>query len=720
MSLPGNIIYGLLAFAPLGEYYAGKAIMAGMYASVFAGFFASFFGSVRGMIYGPRAPTALVVGSVIGQLLASGAFDPNSDADLIIIVTLGLLTVFASGVIQVIFGLFKIGNMVKFISFPVIAGILNGTTLIIIQGAVGDYLGLPGQTLRDVIGEPVGIKPLSFLVALTTTLLWLKGEKIFPKIPGAILSIAGGTGLYYLLVFAGFGEQLSGTIGHVPTAYFSLDYIKGMGGFVADKSLWQFLPLIVSSAFIIAILSSIESLLAILTMQNLTNQRGNVNRELIAQGIGNMLNAFAGAVPASGASARAIVNFKGGGRTRLSSLNFSLINLLLIVLFASHIGSIPKAVTAGMAFVVAYTVLDKWSIKLIKEAFRRDTVNRHELTLNIIVILLVTITAVTFSIISAAVLGIILSVLIFAGQMSTSIIRNIYSGSNIRSKKQRYIKIMEQLNSHGEKIAIIELEGTIFFGATDRLINKMDELLFKGVSFVILDMKRVNRIDLSGVRTLEQTWRQMNEKGIVLLFAYLYEGNPLLDSFKGLSVTEQIDPSAFFEDTDHALEECEDRLLAELKEGQAEEKEFRLQDFLSLEEEEEEALFERFLNYVEEVHFEEGNPVFSQGDPGDAAYIIVKGSAEIAIRLPGANRQKRLSTLTYGTIFGEMALLDRGVRSAAVIASEELTCYKISIDAFDMMKQDDPQVAMVIMDRLSKVLVSRLRQSNATISELER
>ena len=115
-----------------------------------------------------------------------------------------------------------------------------------------------------------------------------------------------------------------------------------------------------------------------------------------------------------------------------------------------------------------------------------------------------------------------------------------------------------------------------------------------------------------------------------------------------------------------------------------------------------------------------GELIFKQGDPGDAAFIIIEGSAAVTIKLPGAKRTKRLTTLSYGTIFGEMALLDRGIRSANVKALEDMVCYRISSANFEKMKKNRPESAMIIRDAISRILVTRLRQANDTVAELER
>lgn len=214
MALPGNIIYGLIAFAPLGSQYAGQGILAGIYASVFAGLVASMLGGPCGMISGPRAPTVIVFASVVGQTLASGVLEGGRSLD--VAVTIGFATVLFSGIFQLLFVIFRLDRLVKYLSFLVIAGVMNGTAVFIVYGALWGCLGVSRQPLGDLCANLSQIKPAAFLVALTSALLWAKGKKFIPWIPGPLLALLGGSGLYYGSFALGWGEYLGGTIAAVP------------------------------------------------------------------------------------------------------------------------------------------------------------------------------------------------------------------------------------------------------------------------------------------------------------------------------------------------------------------------------------------------------------------------------------------------------------------------------------------------------------------------
>ena len=456
-----------------------------------------------------------------------------------------------------------------------------------------------------------------------------------------------------------------------------------------------------------------------LALQNLTNVRGNGNRELIGQGLGNMVNAFFGGLPAAGTAVRSATNYKAGGRTRLSGVCFSVATLLLALLGAGVIRFIPKAVIAGMTAVIAMTVADKWSLQFIKRSLMKDASHRRELLLNLSIMIVVSACVVFFSIMTALGVGIAISAFLFLTQMSKSIVRNIYSGAKIHSKRQRSVDTMEVLSVHGDQVAIIELEGPVFFGSTDALVHAIDVLVARGGKYIILDMKRIKGVDVSGARALVQTYTQMRRQDVTIVFSYLYPGTEFRAYLNDLGLLQTVAAEHIFVDTDQALEYCEDLLLARLNTDHEYDETILLQKALGIRDVDS-AVVQQLNEYMTEETYRAGELLCRQGDPGDAMYIITKGLIDVTIPILGTNRKRRLGTLGPGTIFGEMSLLDQGKRSADVEVKEDLTCYKITIGHLEELKEEHPGVALLILDTLSKVLVARVRQLTETVAELER
>ncbi len=720
MSLPGNIVFGLIAFAPLGSQYAGQGIMAAMYCSIFAGLFASVFGSTPAMISGPKAPVSLVFSAVIVQLLASRHIQMIHPDQCSTVLTLAFMVVFAGGILQVVFGLLRFGNLIKFIPYPVIAGFLNGTAILIILSQVWTFLGIPAQkSLYDLLKYFHLVMPLNMLIAVVTAMVMWKASKITNKIPASVVSLVIGSIFYYSLMGLGLGNHLGQTIGLLPVKAPSPQYILEFPCVFSNLNGMELLPILLPAAFGIAMLSSIDSLLSSVSMQSLTYKRSNANQELFAQGIGNMVSACFGGLSAAGFVARSHVNYQAGGRTRVSGVISSMVVLLILFLFSPLIGMIPYAVMTGIILVVALQIVDKWSLQLIRDIFSPEITHKKVFLHNFFVIFAVTLATAVFNLIVAVGLGLGLSILIFVVKMSTSVVRRSYRGSVFHSKNQRDEKLIELLHEHGDRICVLELEGTLFFGSADSLANEIEDLSHAGATYIILDIKRLNGIDSTGARILDQICRQLKNQQKHLAISYLKKENPLRQLLHDMDLIDFIGEENVFPDTDQALEYFEDRLLDKITGGILYDKETPLFDLQALQGLgiEQFTVLEPFL---ERKHYHKGETVFKEGDKDNALYFITRGSADVTITLPGTNHKKRLQSFSSGTIFGEIALLDAKPRSANVEAKEDLVCYKLTMEAFVQLQEMYPQISITILKNISRIMASRLRLANDMVMELER
>lgn len=717
MALPGNIIYGMIAFAPLGPEFAGQGVLAGLYASVFAGFTATVLGGSTCMITGPRAPTVLIFASILTQVTATAA-SLGLPLPLHTVLSMGLLSVFLSGLFQIVFVLAKVENLIKYISFPVISGILNGSALLLLGKAFWSGTGLEPQPLSQLISSLGHVQPVSIIIALVTAFLWYGMDRSFPRISGAAAALIGGSLLYYGLKTAGLSGMIGGTFDHFNIVSPSFIINTEFFTILSDRSFRPFLPFIAVGSLTIAILSSIESFLAVLTMQTLTKESASGSRELIGQGAGNIINALFGAIPAGGAASRVKVNYRAGGRTKLSGIIFSLTSLVIIVFFLRYIKYLPMPVISGMTLMVAYLVLDSWSIVFLRRLFRKDIKNRVPIFINLCIVLCVTLMVICFNLMAAVIAGIVLSVVIFVEQMSKSVIRSISFGSAVRSKTRRSVADMDILDRHGRKICIIELEGVFFFGAADTLIKTVDSVLKQGAVYIILDFKRVNAIDISGEKRLRLIYQQVFKKGGKLFFSYIYPGSRLWDFLEDLEFNKTVDPVYFFHETDLAIDTCENMILKSRRTDLEVHSEFDISDFFNLSDET--GLSPSVIEpYFEKVQFKNGEVIFRQGDEGSSAYIVTKGVAAVYINISNSGRMKRLTTLSRQTIFGEMALLTGSRRSAMVMAVNDLTCYRISQDNFRKLKKEHPQLALKILSTMAQIMAVHLNICTRSIEELE-
>jgi SulP family sulfate permease len=707
VALPSCIAYGVIAFGPLGANGAEQGIIAGLVALIVGGAIAALIGGAPMMVTEPRAPLALIIAAVLTKLMS---MDLTMEAS----VTFAFLVVAMGGMLQILFGLLRAGALVKFISYPVIAGFLNGTAFLIVGSQLWNLLGVAGKD-ADLAAD---FRPLALVVGLVTAGVMEFAPKLTKKVHGSIIALVVGTGLHYALV-AGFGaDNLGATVGAIPSEIpkptVALDMVSALSG----PAFMELVPFLVAASFSIAILGSIEALMTSVTMCSLANLRPSANRELLGQGLGNVVSSCFGGMAAAGAMGPSAANFQAGGRTRLSGLVCSALMLVIYLSLASVVGLLPKAALSGVLLIIAYHMLDKWSIRLFKRMLSPRELRHKELWQSGLVIVAVMVVTVTSGLVAAVTVGVGASIIMFVITMSRSIIRRQHDASRVRSKKQRNDKLMDLLEEHGHRIVILELEGAMFFGSADHLSNEIDRLAQGGAQYIILDMKRVKDLDITTARLIQQTNQRLASQGRVLALSYANEGGTLGLAMKEAGLFEAMGRDQFFSDTDMALEHFEERLLLDFSDGVDHDRELPLAEFRVLEglsEEERETL----ADHLEALDFSDGDALFEEGDTDRALFLLARGHADVVIFLEGGERSKRLHTFAAGTVIGEMALLEGQPRSATVVAREASRCYKLSQESYEQLGRDHPRINLVLLTNLARILSERVRKANDMIRELE-
>ena len=717
VAITGNLAAGVIAFSPLGPEYVGAAVMAGMLSSIVAGLLASLLGGAPGMISGPKATTSTAFAALLGQLIAAGQFDLASAEEVRVLLTLAFTAVLMSGSVQLLLGSFRVGALVKFIPYTVVAGIRNCTAILLIYAQIWTFLGVPRQSVGALLADLGAVQPLTFIVATATAATAWGGGKLIRKALVAPLALLVGTVLYYALAALPGDVALGPVLGAVPALVPTPEYLGDLFGLMRSGGIIGYLPILISGALAIAVLDSLSALITLVAFQSVAQRRFDANRQLIGQGIGTAVGAAFGGLSTSGIFARAAVNHQAGGRSSLSGVANGLAVLILILVLAGPLAFIPKAAIAGLIVVIAVGLFDPWSLVLMKEALGPGQRRRRGVLLDVGVIGLVITVGVVVNLIAAVVAGVLLSILIFVGQMSRSPIRRVRIGRSVRSKVRRQPRLAALLERHGDRVALVELEGTVFFGSSDAVARRVETLADEGADFILLDLRRVRRIDATGFRVLGQTHDQLRKRGVNVGFTFVTRREDA-EIEDGLRRTGGVPPASCFETTDEGLESFEEQLLGQLDAGDGGARVWTIQDFASdmdLNEKEAGAL----SPYLNERHYGTGEVVCGRGDEGDSMFFVSAGSADIVIRVSERGRTRRLATVTAGTIFGEMSLLDRQPRSADVVAREPLVCFELTAESFDHLREQHHAIGVELLAALATLLGGRLREANQLISELD-
>jgi sulfate permease, SulP family len=475
-----------LAFGMQATGNSDGAII-GLYGAIITGFFAALFGGTKSQVTGPTGPITIIFTGIVATKGLEFAF----------------IAAFLGGLFQILFGLLKAGNYIKFIPLPVVSGFMNGIAIIIIMGQ-----------LQYVTG--------SFLVVLLTIAFMLISIKWIKFIPPSLMALILGTVAVILL------EKV------VPAVHFTLPFIndfiffdsverigeipKGLPEFhlpVADVTTFiQLIP----AALSISILGSIDSLLTSVVMDNMTGTKHKSNKELIGQGIGNTLAGLFGAMPGAGATVRSVVNLRSGGQKAISAMVHSVFLLMFMLIFGPLAEEIPLAVLAGILIMTGITMFDYDSLKILKDEPRTDAA----------VMLVTMILTVAIDLMVAVGVGIVMSALIFMKRMSEE-------GFKITSRTEGNLNVYI-------------LEGPLYFGATELITKTISS---DTSSEIAIDLEKVTVVDASGALLLLQLKDQLKERGQNL---YLVGNDLDLGGIlRKMNIFQRFGAKGHFEDLDELL-----------------------------------------------------------------------------------------------------------------------------------------------------------------------
>jgi len=709
VALPSAIAFGLLVYSPLGTAYAAVGAMAGILGTIAIGIVTPIFGGTPRLISAPCAPAAAVLSALV---LEFGGLPPDH------ILLLLMLVAVLSGCLQFLFGTVRGGRLIKYIPYPVVAGYLSGVGILIFLSQVPKLFGLPtGAALWVGLSSPTLWKTPGLIVGITTMVVMVLASRITRVVPAPILGLLGGI-LTYFGLSALYPEMLtlssnplvigpiSGAGGNLWSAF--VDRWTAMTGLtLAD------LRLILIPALTLSVLLSIDTLKTCVVIDALTRSRSNSNRELIGQGLGNLTSAFAGGMPGAGTMGATLVNINSGAKTRRSSILEGVFALAAFVLFGGLVGWVPVAGLAGILIVVAYRMVDRNIFHLLKQ---KSTL------LDFVVVAAVVVTAIVYNLIAAAGAGLGLAILLFLRErIRESVLRRKSYGNQTFSKKQRLPEAMALLEQKGAQTTICELQGSLFFGTTDQLFTELENDL-KTKKYVILDMRRVQSVDFTAAHLLDQIEAQLAERHGTLVFSHLPPhlptGQDLQTYFDQVGLVKPSRSVKIFAELDDALEWTEDRILEEAGLLQTEQAAPLNLHEINLLKGVDAAIVQVLASCVEERSYDAGQKIFRQGDAGDEIYLIRRGTIRIVLPL-AEGREHHLVTFGRGDFFGDMAFIDRAVRSADAVACAPTDLYVISRARFDQVAMDYPLLDKKVFWRLSRALSIRLRQTDAELRALE-
>jgi len=516
--ITGGLVAGVVAL-PLALAFgvqSGLGATAGLYGAIAVGIFAALFGGTDTQASGPTGPMTVVSAALV---LAATELTGSLETAMGIIIAAFVL----GGLIQIIFGFLNIAGYVKYFPYPVVSGFMSGVGLIIVILQLFPFAGLsaPKSTIAVITDLGRFFQEANFS-ALGLGGLTVATYFIFPKITKAIPSAL--VALLVASLVAYFFKIDVPVIGNIPSGLPSLQ----LGGFkLIDSSSYG---IILEYGVVLAVLGSIDSLLTSVIADNMTKTKHNSNRELIGQGIGNMLAGIIGGIPGAGATKGTVVNINAGGETKLSGVLHGLFLLGVLLGLGSLAAHIPLCVLAGLLIPIGFKIIDFKGLKHLLRIPKADA-------LVLVIVLLIT----TFgSLIQAVGIGVALASLLFMKKASDIGENGMEVGpvSDMDGSKP-WQDEQEFYELYKENVIIKHLYGPLFFGFTSHFKDEITKLP-KEVKALIIRFDRVPYIDQSGLYALEDSILELETRGVQVIIIGVRE-QPL-DMLKKIDIIPDLIP----------------------------------------------------------------------------------------------------------------------------------------------------------------------------------
>ena len=491
--LLAGVIVGIVAL-PLAIAFAiasGVSPEKGLYTAVIAGFIVSVMGGSRVQIGGPTGAFIVIVYGIVQQYGFDGL----------------VIATFMAGIMLILMGFAKLGQVIKFIPHPLIVGFTSGIALIIFSSQLKDFLGLqmgavPADFLDKWKSYGANISSVNwyaFALAVITLVIAVLWPKLTHKIPGSLIAIVVTTAAVHLLHLP--VETIGSRFGSIPST---------LPAPVFPDPDFATIKKLISPAFTIALLGGIESLLSAVVADGMIGGKHKSNMELVAQGTANIFSAIFGGIPATGAIARTATNVKNGGRTPVAGIVHAFTLLLIMLFVGKWAALIPMATLAGILVLVAYNMSEWHSFLSVTKGARSDTA----------VLLTTFLLTVLIDLTVAIEIGMVLAVFLFMRKLiqfsNVRVFTNETDNNGNDTEKDDVNKF-----SIPKGAEVFEINGPLFFGAAYKFKDAM-KIIEKPPKVLIIRMRKVPIIDATGIKTIEEVYKEFKHRNTKLILSEVH------------------------------------------------------------------------------------------------------------------------------------------------------------------------------------------------------
>lgn len=466
---------------------SGAGAVSGLWGAVLVGFFAALFGGTPTLISEPTGPMTVVMTAVIAHLTAA---DPENG------MAMAFTVVMLAGIFQIIFGALRLGKYVTMMPYTVISGFMSGIGIILVILQLAPFLGQKSPaggvigTLTSIPDLLTNVQPAeTALAVLTVAIIWFMPAKLKRIVPPQLIALIAGTVLS-LTLLSGFDIR---RIGAIPSGFPALQ----VPTFSPDQ-----LQLMLVDAAVLGMLGCIDALLTSVVADSLTRTEHNSNKELIGQGLGNLMSGLFGGIAGAGATMGTVVNIQTGGRTALSGLTRAGVLLIVILGAANLAAMIPLAVLAGIALKVGIDIIDWGFLK------RAHQVSKKAAFIMYGVILL----TVLVDLITAVGIGVFVANILTIDRMSqlqakdgVKTISDADDDIRLNPEEKRW------LDEANGRVLLFQLSGPMIFGVAKAIAREHNAI--RDCDVIIFDLSDVPHLGVTASLTLENAIQEADEKG---------------------------------------------------------------------------------------------------------------------------------------------------------------------------------------------------------------
>lgn len=692
---------GALSVTPLGREALAAGVVAACVAGTIGALAVALIGRAPAEVCGPRSSIAVIYAALCADLVMRA----GAQGSFVEIWAALSVAVILTGMIQAIAGWMRLGDAIKFLPSPVNAGFVTGIGLLIVWSQLGPVLGLEGRLASypwpDILQR---LKPATFLIATLTALtIWL-----YPRISRTgqplLVGLAVGTAAHHAIAMAAGPEHLGPTLGTLTPVEAAVANAQTL--WTQDNPGWWLSTAmyVLPYAVFMALQAVMNAAVASVAVAEVTGVRANVNRTLVAQGIGNVLCGALAALPIGTSPSQSIPAARMKGINHLVPALSCVVLLAAILLLAGLLSYIPVGVLAGILVTVGVGMIDRWGRALAKRVIlggARDL----SIAWNLAIVAAVAGAFFFGSVPLALLVGTVLATLLLAVSLSAATSIDAQDGARLKSTRVWPREQAQWLEDARSAIRIFRPRGGLFFGTADQLAMRLSTVA-RETRYCIIDLSWLTTLDATGCQIVASGAKKLEAAGVAVVLAGLAPAGLREKTLIALGLTYPDPATRWFPDLDRAVEWAETQLVHERWPDASPAAPVPLSD----------TPLTRGLSAGELAELEanlgridlEAGTLFRRGDPGSSMYVIDAGFVEIRIRDETAGKETRLAAFGPGSIFGEVAMLTSDERTADAVCMAPTRLYELRKEALVQLETRSPKLYARLMMNLNAHLANRL------------